>query len=140
MMDQKPEYNWEPCSTGEINNMISSVRKMKQRKKTLRTITTVASIATVLLVCSLPFIGQETQAKPTGHNIGGIFCSEVITHAEQYQNGTISEEIKAKIKVHLAACHMCQEEYNQLSFELNTLTTNSELLVFMGKLETHTQH
>ena len=139
-MDPITEDNsWEPCSDGEIKSLVTSVRSSKQRTKTLRSVTLFATITSVALLCSLAFINPD-QPKPNGKQIGGLSCAEVLAQAEQYQNGTVSDELKEQIHLHLAHCKYCERKYNQLSQELSKITRNSELIAFLGKLETDHHH
>ncbi len=48
-----------------------------------------------------------TEPDPQPRLVGGLWCSDVLAHLDDYVAGTLSPDLAAKAQAHLAGCDWC---------------------------------
>lgn len=117
------EGEWSSCPAGSLCQFVSVMKKRKQ----ISHLITGAEILTVCLAVGLlGFLGvnqlsssggvanlQEPQA-PNKPCPGGLYCKEVLAHANAYVAHTLDQKLTQKVDAHLADCPHCQKKIDQL--------------------------
>lgn len=104
-----PQESWQPCQSGEIAGLVKGLRSRRSRQTAHRALVGVVAFG-VLLVAGLyavPRLGGVER------DYGGITCSEVVAHADDYIAGTLEPAVAGKIDVHLAQCDHCRRAIRQ---------------------------
>lgn len=117
------ETEWTPCTPGDLGEFVTV---MKKRKQISHLITGAEILTGCLVVGLIGFLavsqfgsaadGKNLQAQEASkkHYAGGLYCKEVLAHANDYISSTLSAELSHKMDLHLANCPRCQKKIDQL--------------------------
>lgn len=122
-LKQDSETEWQPCTSGDLGQFVSV---MKKRKQISRFITGAEIVTACLVLGMVGFFSMNQVSEPSSQinqaatetlkNFcpGGIYCPEVINHAKDYVSNQLDQELTQKIENHLANCPHCQKKVDQL--------------------------
>tara|TARA_R110002111_G_scaffold255157_1_gene321241 strand:+ start:28064 stop:28537 length:474 start_codon:yes stop_codon:yes gene_type:complete len=122
---QASETEWHACAPGDLGHFVSVMKKRKQ----IGHLITGAEIVTVCLAVGLVgFLGMnQLSSSPTSpvERIankacpGGLYCAEVLEHAQDYVAHKLNQETSLKVEAHLADCPHCQKKVDQLKANMH---------------------
>lgn len=121
LAQQPSDSEWNACPHGDLGRFVSV---MKKRKKISHLITAAEIVTVCLVVGMIGFFGFNqfsNSSTPPSNEIaeqyycpGGIYCSDVIAHAQDFISHQLDQEMSHKIEQHLANCPHCQKKVDQL--------------------------
>ncbi len=114
------DTEWNACPQGDLEHFVSV---MKKRKQISHWITGAEIVTACLAVGLIGFFGMNqlsTPSNPSPAEIaenycpGGLYCSEVLSHAKDFVAHQLDQELSQKIERHLVDCPHCQKKVDQL--------------------------
>lgn len=124
-----PQNEWQTCPTGQIDDMLSLVRRRRRNQFLVRA----GSVAGVLLLAGLsplllssasdvpapepvPIADAEVGSKDSSE-LCGITCQELKKAARKWLAGELPEAESNEIEAHLKECPHCPKFVNELRLE-----------------------
>lgn len=98
--------DWSPCPPGTLTNLAGRLKdqhRSRQRKKIA------AAAAAMLAMAWGVTLWFATQPSVDSNGYGGVSCVDVRSFLPQMAAGTISEEVRSKVEIHLTKCPACAE-------------------------------
>ena len=113
------EDSWQPCSAGQLEQMVQRQqgRRRRQRRRRLIGISAGVSVATVAIVTLLY---QSANWGP--HRPGSLACHEVESLLADFAAGKLDPVLAEQVRQHLDRCPHCGELYRQRFPDRNQVT------------------
>ena len=119
--ESKMAAGWEPCPSGEFEQLSQRLRQRLKRRRFLRA-SLAAAAAFVGLGGGLALYQTRTRQPPspilpeeeTDMDIAGIKCSQVRQVATAYIRGDLDEPTRQRVTAHIARCPNCNRLINSM--------------------------
>lgn len=96
------DNQWQPCQAGQIQHLVSSLRKQRRNK----TIAQASTVGSFVLLFAILFVVSGKKS-----DVALVFtCDDVIQHAEDYVAGKLTALVTGQIDDHLSDCQHCREQ------------------------------
>jgi len=97
---------WSPCPAGELTRLGNKVRSRRQRRVFLQSAAAAGAAGLGGLAWWLAVPGEPP--------LGGLNCTQVQELAKPYAAGTLGEEMRKKVRQHLAECPQCGPRFKAM--------------------------
>ena len=108
-MQREVVDDWGACPEGEIQRMVSQIRRNRRRQA----VTQAAGVSAVLLLTFT--IAATFYALRPDDPHGGLACAEVLQYLPDYRAGATEADLTDRIATHLENCSSCRLQYQQMT-------------------------
>lgn len=100
--------NWEPCPSGELQQMVDRARSQKRAVWWRQ----FAAVAALLLVgCAGIGVAANMIFNP---DLGPLTCSQVVPIMQEFHDGGLNLKTTANVQYHLDRCSHCRSKYERM--------------------------
>jgi hypothetical protein len=109
--DQQSISDWHECPRGEVGRLVARLKSRRRREVVTQAVVAGTALSVIVIVGGFVIPSMLTTPEPS---FGGVTCSALRAHAEDYLAGTLDEETRQSIDRHLSICYSCREYLRSL--------------------------
>ena len=112
MKSTNNETQWQPCQPGQIRRLVA--KRRNQRRLAFAAQLAAGALVGMLLGVAVLGMPDLVGTAPPESDFGGITCSQVRAHAEDFLLGKLDDDAAQRIRVHLKQCPHCAKQIEQM--------------------------